>query len=162
MKNIKLKNNKIQFSKTHIIVSGSLGKIKYIMPKNFFLLNSNSFYLKKSDLFFFYNLLKFLLNSVNYGWHFEFNIGGKGFKLFEYNKYLAFDLGYSSLFLFKNKNKSIKIFTLKKKLIFYSIFKEKIFNLIHVFKSFYHFDKYHQKGLTFKNDKKRYIYKKLM
>ena len=159
---IKLKNNKIKFKDNWIIITGPLGQVKYKLSKELFFFTKTSFFLKKKSSFFFYNLIKFLLNSVNYGWHFEFNINGKGFKLFEYNKNLAFDLGYSNLFLFKNKNKNIKIIILRKKLIFYSIFKNKIFNLIHIFKSFYHIDKYHQKGLSFKNDKKKYIYKKLM
>jgi len=161
---LKLKTNQIKLNKMQIEVTGPLGIVTYKLPRKLIIFNdvSNSFYIKKKKKLFFYNLLTFLLNSVTYGWYFEFDIKGKGFKLFEYNQNLAFDLGYSNLFLFKNKNKNIKIFIHNKKIIVYSIFKEKIFQLIHVFKGFYHIDKYHHKGLSFKNDKKQFLYKKLM
>ena len=63
----KLKNSKIQFDKNLITVKGSLGSIKYKLPKDILLLKKNTIYIKKNKYFFFHNLIKLLLNSVNYG-----------------------------------------------------------------------------------------------
>ena len=162
IKYTKKKNLASFYIKNNIItVTGVLGKLKYSLPSNYMNLKKNTIFIPKNQLFFFKNIIKSLFKSVNKGWSYQLDINGKGFKLFKYENYLSFDLGYSNLFLFKNKNDLINIYSTKYKIIINSINKVLLLNLISLLKKFYSVDKYHGKGIFFQKDK--YIfYKKLM
>lgn len=73
--------------------------------------------------------------------------------MFKFKHSIAFDLGYSSLFLYKNKDNLIKLKYFKTKMQIFGFDKQKINNLIGSLKRFYFKDKYHNKGIFVKNEK---------
>jgi len=70
-----------------------------------------------------------------------------------YKNSLAFDLGYSSLFLYKNKSNITKLLNIQNKIIGFSTDKNEISNLISSLKKFYFKDEYQGRGIFFKNEK---------
>lgn len=158
----KLKKKKsFYLTNNNLIISGKLGKLTYLLPFKYIYLNSNKVFIPKNQFNFFQNKIKSLFLSVNRGWSYQVDLQGKGFKLFKYNNFLSFDLGYSNLILFKTNGTFLNIYSTKYKIIINSINKSLLLNIIAIFKTFYGIDKYHNKGIFFKKDKKR-IYKKLM
>ena len=117
------KNKKVCFYvKDRVItISGNLGKLNYTLPTDYINIQNNKIFVPKNQFYYFENKLKSLFWSVNKGWSYQLDIKGKGFKLFKYKDYLSFDLGYSNLFLFKNKNNSLSIYSTKYKIIINSL-----------------------------------------
>lgn len=143
----------IKFKKNLLICTGPLGNLEIPLASKYKYVKQNTYFLKKKDLFTFKEIIQRSLHSVSNGWFFELYIKGKGFKLFTYKDYLAFDLGYSNLFLFKNKLKSIKVLNIKQKIIAFSTNKNDVSNLIATLKNFYFKDQYQGRGLFFKDEK---------
>ena len=158
----KEKKVNILFQNNSIKIKGPLGFITRKISSDFIILTKKKIFFKKSKIIYFKNLLLSLIKSISFGWILEFNLKGKGFKLFKFKDFLAFDLGYSNLFLFKVKNRNIKLLHSGSRVILFGLNKIILNNFRNIFKKFYYFDKYHNKGLFFKKEKKLMIIKKLM
>lgn len=149
---IKKKIN-IKLKSTFISVKGPLGTLSKKLPVSVKFLQNNSYFVEKNHLFAFKQFIYNVLYSISYGWFYELFITGKGFKLFFYKKFLAFDLGYSSLFLYKNTVDRIKLLNIQQKIILFSTHKQEVSNLIAELKKFYFKDQYQGRGVFFKEEK---------
>lgn len=87
---------------------------------------------------------------------------GRGFKLFRYKSFVAFDLGYSNLFLFKGKNNILSMHATKHKVLLSSVDKSILGSLSSRIRGFYSLDKYHNKGIYDSSRDNSLFYKKLM
>ena len=144
-----------------IVVCGKLGKVENLLDNKFSFLSTNSIFIPYKSFPFFKNLIKNMEQSVSKGWFYLVEFKGRGFKLFRYNEYVAFDLGYSNLFLFKNLITNISLHSDKQKLILFGPNKKLMLDIIHEIKNFYKVDKYHGKGVFLETDFKK-VYKKLI
>jgi len=133
-------------------IKGPLGIIDMYFNFDFYNIDKSIIFVSKRNLKHLIKNIKRCIYSVCYGWLSEINLSGIGFKMFRFNDFIAFDLGYSSLFLYKNKSNSIKLKYEKTKMQIFGFDKNEIQNLISSFKRFYFKDKYQGKGIFFKNE----------
>ena len=157
----KEKKETFYLSKNKLIIKNKLGTYEFIFPKDFIFINSKKIFIPKIKYFYFINILKNLFFSSKNKFFEEITLKGKGFKLFKYNSYFAFDLGYSNLFLYKTLHKNISVHATKQKLVIQSNNKILIKKLVYYLNNFYKIDKYHGKGI-FISKRKPIFYKKLI
>jgi len=155
------KKNTIYISSSSLEIQGPKGNIVWPLPQSFIYVKKSALFIPRKYYRMFLQTLANLLTLTNKGWHREISIKGRGFKLFKFKDYIAFDLGYSNLFLYKNNINNISLHSSKQKLIFSSVNKSVLGDIIHKMKKFYKLDRYHSKGLHTPEDKP-VIYKKLM
>ncbi|MGK2931120.1 MAG: hypothetical protein ACSLEG_00815 [Candidatus Carsonella ruddii] len=110
--------------------------------------NSFSFN-KKNEISFFKNISN-LIKGIEKLWENEIFFLGIGFKIFKNNNKIFFDLGFSIIKYLNIPNYlSIEIF--KNKIIFKSVYKDKIGIFIKKILNIKKFDPYKKKGIFFKN-----------
>ncbi len=153
-KNKKVNTQIVDFSSDFIennkclIIKGPLGEKKYT-----FFNNSNSinpFFISKKQIDSLKTKIKYLIKSVTQGWFVELNLNGLGFKSFKINNWLALDIGYSSLVIYK-PNVNIHVKTFKNKIVLFSIDQDYVKIAADIIRNYSTSDPYRKKGILFKN-----------
>ena len=136
-------------SKNNLEISGPLGSV-LIEDTNIMQLENKSLYIPQKKINILVNNIKKSFIGISRGWFIELNLKGLGFKIFKINDNIAFDLGYSSLILFKPIPK-LKIKNFKGKLLLFSIEKELLNTAAFLIKNLTKIDLYKGKGFSLKN-----------
>jgi ribosomal protein L6P/L9E len=143
---------KLDILNNKILVKGPLG----CLENHFYFLNAtvtyNYFYLNKNDYKLLLAYIYIMFKSLKYGWLIQLELIGLSFKYYNSVKenILKIDIGFTH-YIYLPIPKDVIILTKKRKLILFSLDKQKLMNLIVNFVSFRKLNVYKIKGIHVKN-----------